>query len=66
MSKSQDVLVVGSGAAGLTAALGEPVSVDGIFGPETDAAVRAYQDSRGLDVDGAVGPETWGALQSGS
>ena len=50
----------------LTAALGEPVSVDGIFGPETDAAVRAYQDSRGLDVDGAVGPETWGALQSGS
>ena len=38
------------------------ISADGIFGAETDAAVRSYQQSHGLDVDGIVGLATWGAL----
>lgn len=34
---------------------------DAAFGPQTDAATRAFQKSRGLLVDGIVGPVTWAA-----
>jgi peptidoglycan hydrolase-like protein with peptidoglycan-binding domain len=46
----------------LLGAHGHPVTVDGIFGPDTDAAVRAFQQAGHLTVDGLVGPETWSAL----
>ncbi|MBT8227282.1 MAG: peptidoglycan-binding protein [Dactylosporangium sp.] len=46
----------------LLRARGYSIEVDGIFGPRTDATVRAFQRDRGLDVDGIVGPLTWGAV----
>src|SRR4051812_2752381 len=46
----------------LLRARGHDVRVDGAFGPQTDAAVRAFQESKGLGVTGIVGPETWMAL----
>jgi peptidoglycan hydrolase-like protein with peptidoglycan-binding domain len=41
------------------------ISVDGIFGPVTEGAVRAFQTLLGLSVDGIVGPQTWNHLVNG-
>jgi peptidoglycan hydrolase-like protein with peptidoglycan-binding domain len=40
------------------------IKVDGVFGPETEHAVRAFQESAGLTVDGIVGPQTSAALRA--
>lgn len=42
-----------------------PLTIDGYFGPNTEAAVRNYQGEFGLSVDGLVGPRTWRALTAG-
>jgi len=40
-----------------------PISnLDGIFGPETERAVRAFQSENGIGVDGIVGRNTWQTL----
>jgi peptidoglycan hydrolase-like protein with peptidoglycan-binding domain len=49
----------------LQRALGN-IKVDGIFGPETEAAVRSFQSRAGLPVDGIVGQATISALHLGS
>ena len=46
----------------LLRARNHPVAVDGIFGPNTEAAVKAFQQSKGLAADGIVGPQTWPKL----
>jgi peptidoglycan hydrolase-like protein with peptidoglycan-binding domain len=46
----------------LLRARGHSVAVDGDFGPLTEAAVEAFQQSKGLTADGIVGPLTWPKL----
>ncbi len=41
------------------------VQIDGIFGPQTEAAVRGFQEALQITIDGIVGPVTWRALVSG-
>jgi peptidoglycan hydrolase-like protein with peptidoglycan-binding domain len=42
------------------------LALDGVFGPQTGAAVREFQREAGLAVDGIVGPQTWQALPDGA
>jgi peptidoglycan hydrolase-like protein with peptidoglycan-binding domain len=39
------------------------VAADGIFGPLTEQAVKAFQREKNLTVDGIVGEDTWAALK---
>jgi len=41
------------------------ISVDGVFGPQVEAAVKFFQGASGLVIDGIVGPQTWNALPDG-
>src|ERR1035438_9629226 len=57
-SKGEDVTTVQY----LVTAQGHPTGVDGVFGSLTQAAMEAFQSSRGLSADGVVGPQTWPQL----
>jgi peptidoglycan hydrolase-like protein with peptidoglycan-binding domain len=41
-----------------------PGVVDGDFGPNTENAVKAFQNDYGLTADGIAGPKTWAAIGS--
>jgi peptidoglycan hydrolase-like protein with peptidoglycan-binding domain len=48
---------------------GRALAVDGIFGPRTEASVRAFQKAMAsavavFGVDGMIGPQTWRGLIS--
>lgn len=46
----------------LLTARGHSLTVDGVYGPATTGAVKAFQRSQGLAADGVVGPATWSKL----
>ncbi|MGP8000491.1 MAG: peptidoglycan-binding domain-containing protein [Streptosporangiaceae bacterium] len=50
---------------GLLTALGNPVALDGNFGPDTEAAVKDQQRAFGLPVTGVVDDNTWIKLIEG-
>jgi len=50
---------------GLLTALGNPVTIDGVFGAKTEAAVKNQQHAFGLPVTGVVDDNTWMKLIEG-
>ena len=46
----------------LLRAHGHNLTVDGMFGPATEAAVKAFQTSKGMTADGIMSAQTWSAL----
>jgi peptidoglycan hydrolase-like protein with peptidoglycan-binding domain len=41
------------------------IKVDNVFGPQTEQAVKQFQENRNLEADGIVGSKTWNELTSG-
>jgi len=46
----------------LLRAHGHNLTVDGMFGPATEAAVKAFQTSKGMTADGRMSAQTWSTL----
>lgn len=40
-----------------------PYDIDGFYGPQTEAAVKKFQQDNGLTPDGMVGPQTYELIQ---
>jgi hypothetical protein len=59
-SKGQEVRRIQTKLKDLNLYQGAP---DGIFGPQTEQAVKMFQERQGITVDGIVGGETWKQLQ---
>jgi cell wall-associated NlpC family hydrolase len=59
-ASSADSALPASTTRAVQAKLG--LAADGVFGPQTRKAVRAYQRSHGLTVDGVAGPQTLASL----
>ena len=46
----------------LLRAHGHNLNVDGMLGPATEAAVKAFQTSKGMTADGIMSAQTWSSL----
>ena len=46
----------------LLRAHGHNLTVDGMFGPATEAPVKAFQTSKGMTADGIMSAQTWSTL----
>ena len=46
----------------LLRARGHNLTVDGMFGPATKAAVKAFQTNKGMTADGIMSAQTWSTL----
>ena len=57
-AKGEDVRSI----QGLCCARGHTVTVDSVFGPVTESAVKAVQSAAKIAIDGVVGADTWPAL----
>ncbi len=53
---TRSVAARGGGVEALQRAIG--VAADGVFGPQTEAALKRWQGARGLEADGIAGPMT--------
>lgn len=71
--QSSSSSILASGARGdsvralqtqLAAAGFNPGAIDGVYGPQTRAAVVAFQQAAGIGVDGRAGPVTMASLQA--
>lgn len=46
----------------LLAGYGYDLTIDGVFGADTDSKLKRYQKAQGLEADGYCGPNTWTKL----
>jgi peptidoglycan hydrolase-like protein with peptidoglycan-binding domain len=61
-AEEKKTLTIGQIQAALAKADFYKGKIDGIMGPRTKKAVKAFQESKGLKADGAAGPRTQEAL----
>lgn len=69
-TQNQPMPVISFGSSGISVralqklliANGYGMTIDGVFGPVTETAVKAFQNRRRLSTDGVVGQKTWWEL----
>ncbi|MTJ48655.1 peptidoglycan-binding protein [Dolichospermum sp. UHCC 0259] len=69
-TQNQPMPVISFGSSGISVralqklliANGYGITIDGVFGPVTETAVKAFQNRRRLSTDGIVGQKTWWEL----